>query len=225
MSQPTVTLTGTLQNVSGAAEAGSLLLRLQGFGPQVPRIAGTSLVARTNATAIPVGTDGTFSAVVYPNDAINPPGTYYTLTVMDSNGSVIQVQAYRFLAPQTAFDLTSFPPFDPTGSIVASIPAPQLVSVPWSPAPQFDGTAGLAFAFALQGPVASSFLNNPVPGNLYTFLLTQAAQAQTFVWPSTFDGGSPISPVPLSLTVQTFVCLADQTMAAIAPAMYYAPAP
>lgn len=217
-----VTISGTLKNASGTAELGSIVLKLRGYGQQVPRVSGSTLIANTAATPVAVGTDGTFSVPVYSNDQIVPPGTYYTVSVMDANGTVVQVQAYRFNAPQAAFDLNTFPPFDPTGGLVGTIPANQLVTVPWSPMPHFDGTAGLTFDFSLQSPVAASFVDNPVPGNLYTFIVTQAGQPGTFAWPATVNGGSPISSVPLSVTIQTFVCRADQTLDAIAPAMYYA---
>lgn len=219
-----LTVTGKLESIlAGAAELGTVVLKLHGYGQQVPRVSGTAMLGRTAAATIQAGADGAWSAQLYGNDQITPPGTYYTVTVLDSNGTTIQVNAYQFVGPQSSFDLSSFPPFDPTGSLVAAIPANQMVTVAWSPAPQFDGTAGLTFDFTLQSAVASSFLNNPVPGNLYTFILTQPVIPTGFAWPGTFTGGSLLSPVGGSVTIQTFVCRADQTCDAIAPAMYYTP--
>src|SRR4051794_12639680 len=108
----TVTLTGTLQNILGTADAGgSVSIALQNYGSSVPRISGTGVLAVTTFKATAAA--GTFSiSGLYRNDLILPANTFYEISFVSDTG-VRAVQAYQFTADGT-FDLSSVTPLNMT---------------------------------------------------------------------------------------------------------------
>jgi hypothetical protein len=110
---PSITLTATLQDVTGAtvgsaANPSKLCIALCGFGAYLPRVGGTSLIARVGPIYLE-STTGTFSTALWGNDAITPAGTYYTIALLDGQGNVVQSGAYQLTGAGT-FDLSSLLP-------------------------------------------------------------------------------------------------------------------
>lgn len=102
---PTITLTATLQDNTGAADSGSaLLIVLCGFGQSLPRVAGTSMIAKITNKVL--ATSGTISTALWGNDVILPAGTYYSISVLDDKNNVVQAGIYQFAGSAT-IDLSS----------------------------------------------------------------------------------------------------------------------
>jgi hypothetical protein len=122
---PQITLTATLQDVSGA-NAGStaspavLRIALAGFGPVLPCIAGTSNLARVGPEDFI--DDGTgVTTTLWGNDVITPTGTYYAITLLDGDGNIVQCGAYRFSGTE-AIDLSDAPQIvAPYGFVLGSL--------------------------------------------------------------------------------------------------------
>ena len=107
---PNITLTATLDDLTGAA-AGStanpakLRITLCGFGPVLPRITGTAMLARTGPFAV-YSTGAVISTPIWGNDQITPSGTVYSIEVLDGEDNVVQCGAY-VLTGTGAQDLSS----------------------------------------------------------------------------------------------------------------------
>jgi hypothetical protein len=118
---PAITLTATLDDLVGAA-AGStanpakLRICLCGFGPVLPRIAGTAMLAKVGPFDL-FSTGAAISTLIWGNDVITPSGTYYAIEILDGKDNVVQCGTYVFTGGGTQ-DLSSAP------QIVAS-PVPQ----------------------------------------------------------------------------------------------------
>jgi hypothetical protein len=228
--QPDVQITGKLANIAGFTsqplasipEEGSIDVALCGYGPQTPSVGGEALFARITNTTIPVGATGNFSVFLYSNAKVIPAGTYYTFTIRDANGDVVQTEAY-YLEPG-AWDLSNMQPYDP-GQPPPPLPPliiPQLLIIAPSAEPVFDGTNFTAFQITLPGNVTQAFIQNMVPGNLYTFVLLQdSTGGHTFVWPTDTYNAGPINPTINGYTVQTFVALDDGSLWAIGPGGWF----
>jgi hypothetical protein len=95
---PGYTLTQTLEDITGAA-AGStanpakLRICLCGFGPFLPYIAGTTLLAKVGPMDF-YSTGAPIDMTLFGNDQITPAGTYYTIEVLDGEDNVVQCGAY-----------------------------------------------------------------------------------------------------------------------------------
>lgn len=223
------TITGNLTGVIEATpEEGSVVIALCGYGSQIPRVQGTSLFARATSLQIDADEDGNFEAEVAGNDEIAPEGTYYTVTVLDSNGDVVQCNAYLFLG-DTDYDLDATDPFDP-GQPMPPLPPLifnqlLIVSPPFSPTPNFPGDQYLTWGFQLTGDVTSSTLSGIVQGNLYTFIITQdSTGGWVFTWPAMVLNATPVDQGPSTMTIQTFVAIANNgPLLPIGPATYYRP--
>lgn len=114
---PGITLTATLQDVSGSA-AGStaspavLRVALCGFGLTLPCIVGTSNIAQPGPEDF-YDTGTGISIKLWGNDAIFPAGTYYAITLLDGDGNILQCGAYQFTGAQT-IDLSDAPQIYPS---------------------------------------------------------------------------------------------------------------
>ena len=218
-----VTVTGNLNTILGPeAIGGSLEVALCGYGSRIPRLNAVALMARVDDGRdgrIPVGAAGLFSFTVAPNDEYAPAGTYYTITVRDTNGDVVQINAYRFTSDQGTWDLNLLDPFDPNDPPppLPPIIINQLLIVP-DDSPEFDGADYTAWKMDLTQDVLTATLNNLVPGNLYTFILVQdAAGGHLFQWPMYLHNGCYVDPRPNVTTVQTFVADENFNLWAIGP--------
>lgn len=213
---PNVILTGTLQyfwndtNEANPDANAILSLALHGYGSQIPRILGQALFQDATSSDIQMQTSpntGQFLVVVYSNDIIQPDGTYYTITTKNSNGDILQINAYRFVGGGT-YDVSTLDPYDPNQPPPPLPPliTNQLLVVPWSAAMEFPGDVYTAYRTILTGDVTSSTAPGTVQGNLYTYIIIQdGAGGHIFTWPSNFINASPINSDPNSVTVQTFV--------------------
>lgn len=116
MPSPSVTVTGSLQDLTGAANVGSVQIQLQNYGNNVPRVSGTSILVQLITTAVANGS-GAFSVTVWGNDQITPNDTYYIVQFLDAAGAVIASIPYRFTGSGTV-DLSSLTPLTvfPTAS-------------------------------------------------------------------------------------------------------------
>jgi hypothetical protein len=117
---PQITLTATLQDVSGnaagtTASPAVLRIALAGFGLTLPCIVGTSNLVRVGPEDF--YDDGTgVSTSLWGNDVINPLGTYYAITLLDGDGNILQTGAYQFSGSES-IDLSSAVQIVPTNSI------------------------------------------------------------------------------------------------------------
>jgi hypothetical protein len=118
---PQITLTATLQDVSGAA-AGSvanpavLRIALAGYGLTLPCIVGTANLARVGPEDF-YDTGSGVSVQLWGNDVINPLGTYYAITLLDGDGNILQCGSYQFSGTQT-IDLSSAAQIVPNSTLV-----------------------------------------------------------------------------------------------------------
>jgi hypothetical protein len=108
---PNITLTATLDDLTGVA-AGSvanpakLRIALCGFGPVLPLISGTAVLARTGPFAV-YSTGAQISTKLWGNDQITPSNTYYSIEVLDGEDNVVQCGAYQFTGPVASIDLSN----------------------------------------------------------------------------------------------------------------------
>lgn len=231
---PDVQLFGKLNNIlsesstSAAVDAGSVEIALCGYGSQVPRVPSQAVLSQVTqglGVTINATDQGTFTAYLFSNPLILPEGTYYTVTVKNFNGDIVQVNAYRFNAGG-AYDLDGLQPYDP-GQPPPPLPPliiSQLQIVPWSPSPFFDGSKFTAWMITLAGDTEGAQTVNCVPGNLYTFIILQdAVGGHQFWWPGQVNevfNGTRVSPTPNTYTTQTFVALDNGSLYAIGPGTY-----
>lgn len=219
-------LTGKLVNINGdnTAEEGSIVVSLCGYGSQVPIIAGSAIIGRLTTIEIDADANGEVEAELWGNNLISPAGTYYTVTVKDSNGDIMQVNAYVLTEGQN-YDLGSMVPFDPNQPPPQLPPAivNQLLMIVFSQTPDFPGDTFLTWGIQLTDDVTNSSTSNTLAGNLYTFIISQdSTGGHLFTWPPTVFNATPVNPNGSSITIQTFVCLANNgPMLPIGPATYY----
>lgn len=97
-----ITLTASLLDQGGVAIPNSqLIITLCGFGYTLPRIAGTGMLAKVGPVEYTT-TNGQFSIALFGNDQITPPGTFYTIVVLDDKKNAVQAGMYQFSGgPQT----------------------------------------------------------------------------------------------------------------------------
>lgn len=203
---------------------------LCGYGSQNPRTqTGGAAGTFSNPALLGIGVNNELggepiSVELVGNDTISPPGTYYTVTMRNGNGDILQCNAYIFLDGQT-YDLGKINPFDPSQPVPPLPPLifNQLLLIAFSPTPNFPGDQYTALAMTLSGDVTSSTMTGQVAGNLYTFILSQdGTGGWSFVWPTAILNATPINPAPRSITIQTFVCIGNNgPLLPIGPGTYF----
>jgi hypothetical protein len=203
------TITGTLQTIlDEAVDQGIVEVALCGYGSRVPRINAQGLGARVTDD-VDVGTDGTFTFDVAGNDQIAPQGTYYTVTVKDDNGDIVQVNAYQFLSTTPDYDLNLIDPYDPN---TPPPPLPPIINnllliVAYSPTAQFPGDVFTSWQITLAGDCAPTFVSL-VDGNLYTLIVKQdGTGGHQLTWPANVSNATMIDTDPNSTTIQAFVAV------------------
>ena len=132
MATPNITLTATLESLNGGpagstADPAKLRITLCGYGPVLPRIAGTAMLAQVGPTDI-LSSGSPISTLLWGNDQITPSGTYYTIEILDGEDNVVQAGAYQFTGGPAAVDLSNATPILPGQP--ASLP--NLVFKPWT---------------------------------------------------------------------------------------------
>jgi hypothetical protein len=128
---PQITLTATLQDVSGTAAgttASPAVLRvaLCGFGLTLPCIQGTSNVVQVGPEDFYDEGSG-LSIKLWGNDVLFPASTYYAITLLDGDGNILQCGAYRFVGTLT-IDLSNAPQIYPSAPT-----SPNLIPVVTNP--------------------------------------------------------------------------------------------
>lgn len=114
---PNITLTATLDDLTGAAigslaDPAKLRIALCGFGPNLPKIVGTAMLAKTGPFDIPsIGV--AISTKLWGNDQISPSGTYYSIEILDGDDNVVQCGAYQFTGGPITIDLSNVPQIVP----------------------------------------------------------------------------------------------------------------
>jgi hypothetical protein len=115
---PNIVLTATLDDLTGAA-AGStanpakLRIALCGYGPVLPKIAGTAMLAKTGPFTVYSSGAG-ISTPLWGNDQITPGNTFYTIELLDGEDNVVQCGAYALTGVGTQ-DLSNAVPIIPQG--------------------------------------------------------------------------------------------------------------
>jgi hypothetical protein len=207
-----VVINGSLQTIIGGhPEVGSVEVALCGYGSQIPRLNATGLAARVTDYSVDVASNGTFTFDVSGNDLIAPDGTYYTVTIKDDNGDVVQVNAYQFLSTQPSYDLDDTDPFDPSQTPPAKLPylvLDLLLVVDYDPAAVFPGDDYTAWQITLTGDIANPHFMPLVDGNLYTIIIIQDdAGGHAFDWPPSVNNATSVNQDPNGITIQTFVAV------------------
>lgn len=179
---PNITLTATLDDLTGKA-AGSLAnpaklrITLCAFGPVLPLITGTAMIAKTGPFAV-YSTGGIITTLLWGNDQITPDGTYYTIEVLDGQDNVVQIGAYVLTGTGTQ-DLSNLvqviPPYGfPIGDLAylpCSVSTPGSVYV--SPGP----VVAVAYNGALMPQAALSGLSYTLGTDKVTITLNFTADA------------------------------------------------
>jgi hypothetical protein len=96
---PQITLTANLESIlAGAETSGWLQITLCGFGPVMPSVPGTGMLADAGIPQLAGPQVGStpISQLLYGNDVISPAGTFYSVAVMDSQQNVVQTGNYIF---------------------------------------------------------------------------------------------------------------------------------
>jgi len=75
---------------------GALILTLCGYGQNLPRILGTSMLAKIGPRKYVLPT-GIAAIPLWGNDAIFPAGTFYSIAMMDDKQNVVQCGNYQFI--------------------------------------------------------------------------------------------------------------------------------
>ena len=235
MGNPTVHLTGTLENIvspatgTAATVAGAKVrVELSNYGPYIPAEIGTAakgmLAKGTEYASAP--TPGTFEAYLFRNDQIYPIGTFYTIIVEDADGNVVQCGAYRFNSDGD-FDLASQTPIDgqdPPPPLPPTPPYSELLVIPYDPAILFDGANYTAFEVTLTGDVTEAATTNIMPGNLYTITYIQDGVGNhTVAWPDNVFNAAIVCPAPGSRSTQTFVADEDLNLFAVSASTWLVP--
>ena len=101
---PQITLTANLESINSGAELGGYLrITLCGYGPQLPAVPGTCMLADAGVPQIigPQVGSTPISVELFGNDVIQPANTVYEISVLDQNKDVIQSGLYSFTGTQT----------------------------------------------------------------------------------------------------------------------------
>lgn len=222
---PQITLTITLDDLTGLAVGSTsnpayVRIMLCGYGPYLPRVPATALIGSVDTALTLPYQSLPLSVPLWGNDVIIPGGTYYSISILDSNKNVIQTGAYVFTGAGT-FDLSTLSPTFP--SYVPTVFG-GLVVVPFSATPIFDASlvnGPIAFDLTLSGNVTSSTLVAPQAGQIVTFIFQQdGTGGWTFVWPSNVLNAGIVDTDADSVTVQSFIARANGFLYPIGPQTY-----
>lgn len=208
MSMPAITLTAALEDIFGAAVGSAanpvkLCICLCGYGPVLPRIAGTAMLARVGPTYLE-STNGSFSTLIWGNDAITPAGTYYSVEVIDQKGNVVQAAAYQFTGSGT-IDLSGAGPYVPTPPnpsgyiLLGNVSGNITVNVAgW--------TGPVVIDMTLVGDTTLVSLSGLTKGQAVYFLIRQdATGGHAFTWPSNVKNPPLVDGAADSVSSASFV--------------------
>jgi hypothetical protein len=116
MATPFITLTATLVDYSNGAQGSAtapawLRIALCGYGATLPCIPGTANIAKVSSWFIDIPYTGSaISLTLWANSQITPAGTYYAISVLDTNRNVVQTGMYQLTQTSaTTIDLSNAP--------------------------------------------------------------------------------------------------------------------
>jgi hypothetical protein len=124
---PNITLTATLLDYSGNTigtntQPAWLRIALCGFYGVLPVIAGVGNITKISSWFVDIPFTGTeLSVKLWGNDQISPSGTYYAISVLDTQKNVLQTGMYQFFGTQT-IDLSS-------AAQIVQTPVPQIFNL------------------------------------------------------------------------------------------------
>src|SRR5215831_333514 len=104
-----ITLNANLESIIGAAATGGYLrITLCGFGPSLPSVRGTCMIANAGVPQLvgPQVGSTPITVQLYGNDVITPANTFYEVAVLDANQNVVQCGNYSFSGSGT-YDLSN----------------------------------------------------------------------------------------------------------------------
>jgi hypothetical protein len=112
MATPEITLTVTLQDLTGTdVSNSSLSITLAGYGQALPKIIGTAMIAKTGPMRFKFAGGETIPNIkLWGNDQISPSGTYYAIEVIDDKHNVVQSGVYIFEGGVQSIDLSNATP-------------------------------------------------------------------------------------------------------------------
>lgn len=117
---PNITLNVTLLDIYGdpagtPTVSAFVRIALCGYGQNLPGIPGTGNLAKVVSwfADVPVFASAV-SIDLWGNDQINPPGTFYSISVLDGDKNVVQTDDYIFTGTQI-IDLSNAVPIAPGG--------------------------------------------------------------------------------------------------------------
>ena len=115
---PNITLTATLLDYSGntigtSAQPAWLRIALCGYLGVTPAVPGAGNIAKVTSWFVDIPFAGTMLSVkLWGNDQISPSGTYYCISVLDTQKNVVQTGVYEFTGTVTV-DLSNAPQIVP----------------------------------------------------------------------------------------------------------------
>jgi hypothetical protein len=223
---PQITLTITLDDLQGddIGSAGSpafVEIALAAFGATLPRIVGTSMLAQVGPASQKIPYTGAPITVhLWGNDVIFPAGTYYVITIYDTNFNILQSGAYVFTGTISG-DLSNQSQIFP--SATSSVMGSEVALDPTS-TPEFDCTlvnGPVEFWLVLTENVTSSTLLTNFAGQIVLFRIQQnATGGWTFVWPVNVINAGVIDSAADSTTAQAFFVASNGNLYPLGPQTY-----
>lgn len=140
MAAPGITLTATLEDITGAA-AGStanpawIEVVLNGYGLTLPQIVGTATIAQIVKKVISSGAP--ISMSLWGNYQVTPAGTWYEITVYDGSNNIVQTGVYQFPSAGV-FDLSSLTQVYPVPPSAPGL-IPVYTNLPGTPTQTING--------------------------------------------------------------------------------------
>lgn len=197
-------------------------IALCNFGAILPRILGTALLAKVGPATQKIPYVGvTLTGLkLWGNDVITPAGTYYTITILDSDENILQSGAYVFTGTVTD-DLSNRAQIFPsaTSSVMGSEVTLQATAMPSFDCRLVNGP--VEFYLVLTQNVTSSTLLPNFAGQLVIFRLQQdATGGWTFVWPVNVQNPGVIDPDINAVTSQLFYVASNGYLYPLGPQTY-----
>jgi hypothetical protein len=201
----TVTVTATVQDPSGTALAGNCFVRfrLRNFAGYVPQISGTSIMPEIQIDATP--TTGLVSQALWPNNAITPSTTFYTVELWNQ-GRITSSGNYIFNSN-------------------TSLNSAAQVNTP--PVP-----AGFSLVLENNGALNSSqstlnlqngtniVITDGGSGNLTIASTSSGSPSGSNVWPTSYAGFITTNPAAIVLAGHTWIQMFPGSLAYCMPASW-----
>lgn len=105
----TVTITGTLTDITGTPTEGQVVITLQNYTPQPPIISGSDVIADTQIT-VQAASNGTWSVTLFLNSAITPANTFYKIALSPAGSTAPAIVASYAFNTSGTFDLSNLTP-------------------------------------------------------------------------------------------------------------------